>query len=445
MLFRVALRTTSGRDTAGLLALDTGAGYLALDRDLARSAGIADSVAASSAVELAQRPLPRLQIGALLMDQVFPVLTIDAEVVRRVSDRQVIGLLGQKPIASCLIWIDYGSATMALIPNPLTDAASASDTEWFTDATRTGGAGSATGAREAGDARVVTDSLVGRALSDPDGVMEGGGATGPGSASEEELAASRALLAGVLSPAARRVRFKLRGDGKILLRARVSDPSPPRYSCWLNLILDTGATKCAFFDQALEAGAPRSRAWASLGGLSAPSLVGVSDARVVRIPDLEVEADSGNIHVAGLDAAVMRSDLSEALAQAVGERVDGLLGYSWLRRFGVAIDYRHRVMWLDPRPVAQDERPYEYSHVGLQIERRDGALRVVGVVHGSPAGRAGISVGDEVLALDGHTVTGLGVVDLVRRLEGPPGTRISLSLRHSGAERTYRLLRRRLL
>ena len=43
----------------------------------------------------------------------------------------------------------------------------------------------------------------------------------------------------------------------------------------------------------------------------------------------------------------------------------------------VAIDYPHQVMWLDRVPDLAEERPNEYSQVGVQIERRDGIARVV--------------------------------------------------------------------
>src|SRR5580765_5080570 len=91
------LHGRAGADTSGPLALDTGAGYLALDVSLARILGIADSAADSQAVGIAERALPRLTLGSWTLDQVEPVLTVDGDVVRRVSDRPVLGLVGQKP------------------------------------------------------------------------------------------------------------------------------------------------------------------------------------------------------------------------------------------------------------------------------------------------------------------------------------------------------------
>jgi C-terminal processing protease CtpA/Prc len=53
--------------------------------------------------------------------------------------------------------------------------------------------------------------------------------------------------------------------------------------------------------------------------------------------------------------------------------------------------------------------------------------------------------GDEIVALDGESADHLDVVTLSRRLEGPPGSKIRLTVRHGGSDRTYTLARRRLL
>jgi C-terminal processing protease CtpA/Prc len=53
--------------------------------------------------------------------------------------------------------------------------------------------------------------------------------------------------------------------------------------------------------------------------------------------------------------------------------------------------------------------------------------------------------GDVVTELDGRSVAGLDVLTLMRRLEGPPGSRVSLTLLRDAARRTVVLVRRRLL
>src|SRR2546422_2513059 len=91
VLLTITLHGLAGRDTTGPVALDTGAGFLALDLALARGLGISDSGAAEGDVGVAASPLPRLSLGDWEIDQLQPVLTVDAGIVRRVSDRPVLG------------------------------------------------------------------------------------------------------------------------------------------------------------------------------------------------------------------------------------------------------------------------------------------------------------------------------------------------------------------
>jgi predicted aspartyl protease len=398
------LRGPAAADTTGPLALDTGAGYLALDLELARAIGLADSAGNPDAVDVARVPLPRLTLGGWSLEQLEPVLTVHGEVVRRVSDRPVLGLLGQQPLGDRAVWIDYREQVLAMIP---------------------------AAAGDAGAARVEADTL-----SDPAQARAVRAAL---------LARSQELLSAVLTPRAIPVRFDLVGDGKMLVRGAVADPSPPDYSRPLNLLVDTGATKCVLFEDAITPVVRYAHRWPALRGLSAPTLIGSAPARIARIPAFEIAAVRGRLREEGVDVGVIRSELSQVLSRVTRHTIHGLLGYSFLKRFRVAVDYPNRVMWLDPIPGYRDDRPLEYCHVGLQLERRDGAVVVMGVVERSPAARAGIAPGDELVALDGTSAESLDLIVLTRRMEGQPGRPLTLVVRRADVERTVRLVRRRLL
>jgi predicted aspartyl protease len=364
------------RDTTGPMLLDTGAGFVALDRDLAFAFELADSTAHPDDVSLSTDPIPRLEIGRIQLDQVSPVLLIHGEVVKRVTDRPVLGLLGQRPFQDRAMVIDYRENVIAFVPS-----------------------------------------------------------------SEESGSGVDALL----SKRAVAIPFRLAGDGKIVVRGRLSNPKPPAYSDPLSLIVDTGATKTVLFAGTLARLVPGSKAWRRLTGLSAPTLIGANDAAIVIVPAVALGGAAARVVRTEFDAAVIESDLEKLLSDAVEEPVAGLLGHSFLRRYRVVIDYPARMLRLDPQPEGADERPYEYSQVGIQIERVGGGARVVGVVKDSPAARAGILVGDEVVAIDGRPTRALDIVTASRRLEGPPGTRITLTLRRGDHERRYTLVRRQLL
>jgi predicted aspartyl protease len=377
ILLRARLIPTSGRDTSGLFVLDTGAGFLALDLELARRLGIADS-AVAAAVDLTARPLARLELGSLQMDQVSPVLTVDAGVVRRVTGRPILGLLGQALFRDRVVLLDYRENTLLLLPPE----------------------------------------------ADPD----------------PALAGPRA----VMSANAVGVPFRLAGDGKVLVPARVTGRAgqPPAE---LSLIVDTGATKAVLFRAALDRHLPGWTAWPALRGLGAPTLTGDASAELVRVPGIELRGLKGSVSRPGVDAAVLGGDLGEVLAADVGEPVDGLLGYSFLKHFRIALDYPRHLLWLDPSRGDVADRLEEYCHPGLQLEDVGGVVRVFAVAEGSPAARVGVRAGDELVALDGESVAGLDVSTIARRLEGAAGSRLLMRLRRGQHEWTCRLVRRQLL
>ncbi len=413
VLLRAGLHGRAGADTSGPLALDTGAGFLALDLGLARLLGLEDSAGTTEAVDIAEYPLPRLTLGSWTMDQVEPVLTVDAEVVRRVCDRPVLGLLGQKLVRDRAVWIDYREQVVALIP-----------VAPFTDVEELPSAGAD---ERSGERRAPSDSARAAAQS------------------AATLGRSRELLAGVLTRGAVGVRFSLAGDGKMLVHGAVSDPRPPHFSKRLNLLVDTGATKCVLFEDALASRVLHADAWPALRGLSAPTLIGAAEARIARLPALELEAEGGPLRLERVDTGVITSELGQVLSRVTHETIHGLVGYSFLKRFRVVVDYPDGVLWLDPIPDYRDDRPLEYCHVGLQLERQGAAVIVTGVADDSPAARAGIARGDEVITMDGDVARSLDLVTLTRRMEGEPGHTIALVIRRGSVDHTYKLVRRRLL
>src|SRR5262249_36236769 len=98
ILVRARLEGANRRDTSGLLAVDTGAGYLALDHRLTATLGLTDTVPDPATIDFADRALPRLELGSEQIDHVTPVLALDLQMPRQVTDRPMLGLLGQHVI-----------------------------------------------------------------------------------------------------------------------------------------------------------------------------------------------------------------------------------------------------------------------------------------------------------------------------------------------------------
>ena len=82
-----------------------------------------------------------------------------------------------------------------------------------------------------------------------------------------------------------------------------------------------------------------------------------------------------------------------------------------------------------------------YVGIGVQLEENNGEVVVAAPIEGSPAEKAGISSDDVIVAVDGKSVRGADVSEVVEKVKGPEGTRVELTLRHEGERRSYDLQR----
>jgi len=84
-----------------------------------------------------------------------------------------------------------------------------------------------------------------------------------------------------------------------------------------------------------------------------------------------------------------------------------------------------------------------YGGLGLQIEVRDGWITVIAPLPDTPAERAGIQTGDQIIALDGRSTEGWKQDQAVKQLRGEAGSPVELKARRGGIEQplTFKLTR----
>ena len=78
----------------------------------------------------------------------------------------------------------------------------------------------------------------------------------------------------------------------------------------------------------------------------------------------------------------------------------GLIGNDILRRFNVILNYDRRDIYLQPNSHFRD--PFDYSYTGLGIYKIDGEVRVMDIMQGSPAEKAGFQPGDIIMAMNNN-------------------------------------------
>jgi carboxyl-terminal processing protease len=73
-----------------------------------------------------------------------------------------------------------------------------------------------------------------------------------------------------------------------------------------------------------------------------------------------------------------------------------------------------------------------YAGLGIQIDVRDGWITVVAPLPDTPAERAGIETGDQIVEVDGKSTEGWKNDQAVKALRGEPGSRVTIAIRRAG-------------
>ncbi|WP_298269135.1 S41 family peptidase [Geobacter sp.] len=90
--------------------------------------------------------------------------------------------------------------------------------------------------------------------------------------------------------------------------------------------------------------------------------------------------------------------------------------------------------YLPPEPFTEMkvEMAGSFGGLGIEITMKDGKLTVVSPIEDTPAWRAGIRSGDQIVKIDGTSTHGLTITEAVKRMRGERGTRVTLTILREG-------------
>ncbi len=101
--------------------------------------------------------------------------------------------------------------------------------------------------------------------------------------------------------------------------------------------------------------------------------------------------------------------------------------------------------YFSPKAVKafDEEISGRFSGVGIEISSVKRGLLAARVFGGSPAAKAGISAGEVIVSVDGHSIAGENIVAAKNRIVGPEGTQVTLGVRNpkTGKTRSVRVTR----
>ena len=102
---------------------------------------------------------------------------------------------------------------------------------------------------------------------------------------------------------------------------------------------------------------------------------------------------------------------------------------------------RGMVSDLDPHSEYLDADEYRdilisttgsYTGIGIEVSQEDGAIIVISPLAGSPAARADIRSGDQIIAIDAKSIERDNLQDTIERMRGRPGSKISVTVERDG-------------
>ncbi len=120
----------------------------------------------------------------------------------------------------------------------------------------------------------------------------------------------------------------------------------------------------------------------------------------------------------------------------------GASGYDALARLSIhgmvdSLDPHSEYLESKDNQELEEDLDGEYGGIGIEVEMRNGAFTVVSPIPGSPADKAGVRVGDEIVSIDGKALEhGAPMETVVNRLRGKPRTHVKIGfVRPSGGTR----------
>lgn len=86
--------------------------------------------------------------------------------------------------------------------------------------------------------------------------------------------------------------------------------------------------------------------------------------------------------------------------------------------------------FLEPRKYDElkDDTEGEFGGLGVTISPQDGHINIVDVVEDTPGAKAGLQAGDQLTHVEGESISGWAVSNVVGRLRGKPGTDVRVTV-----------------
>lgn len=152
-----------------------------------------------------------------------------------------------------------------------------------------------------------------------------------------------------------------------------------------------------------------------------------------------VAGDVQNVSVGRLDLVPMQKVLdalnSKFISTTASSSVPSDADKVWGAIEGMTASYGDPyTVFFPPKETAvfQEEVRGDFEGIGMEIAIKDKILTVVAPLKDTPAERAGLKPGDQILKIDKLFTVGMTVEEAIKHIRGPRGTVVTLTVKRNG-------------
>ncbi len=96
------------------------------------------------------------------------------------------------------------------------------------------------------------------------------------------------------------------------------------------------------------------------------------------------------------------------------------------------LDPHSSFMMPDMYKELQVETKGSFGGLGIEISMKKNILTIVSPIEDTPAYRAGLKAEDKILSIDGESTENMTLIDAVKKMRGPAGTKVTISIIRDG-------------
>lgn len=162
-------------------------------------------------------------------------------------------------------------------------------------------------------------------------------------------------------------------------------------------------------------------------GIGVASIISIGGSGLQKVAAVSSDPYVGLESFTSVLAIVQRNYVEEVGTQKlVDGAINGMLN---------ALDPHSSYLTPESYKELQVDTEGSFGGLGIEITLRDGLLTVVSPIEDTPAYRAGVKAGDQIIKIESELTKDMSLVDAVKKMRGPKGSKIAISVRREGTPR----------